>query len=198
MFGSFLKQLGKDLFKNKGMQEEIKKEETGDVVSLDLVKKHLRIEPDYTDDDELIKLYIESAIDQVVNFTERPLTQQTTVYTTNKFEDFVFERKALNDAIEKIEYRATAEGESSVLPGTSYSVVQQGTETFKVSFKEKPAAVSVQIFIKQGYTSTDLPKVIKQAILLLVTEAYDRRDNNAAVINSKAKNLLQPYRKWRV
>jgi len=67
-----------------------------------------------------------------------------------------------------------------------------------VSFKEKPAAVSVQIFIKQGYPATDLPKVIKQAILLLVTEAYDRRDNNAAVINTKAKSLIKSYRKWRV
>src|SRR5690606_11458219 len=180
------------------MQEEIIKEETGDIIALDLVKKHLRIEPDYTDDDELIKLYIESAIEQVVDFTERPLALQTTVYTASKFEDFVFERKALNDVIEKIEYRATSEGESSVLPGTSYSVAQQGTETFKVSFKEKPAAVSVQIFIKQGYPATDLPKVIKQAILLLVTEAYDRRDNNAAVINTKAKSLIKSYRKWRV
>jgi hypothetical protein len=169
------------------MQEEIIKEETGDIIALDLVKKHLRIEPDYTDDDELIKLYIESAIEQVVDFTERPLALQTTVYTANKFEDFVFERKALNDVIEKIEYRATAEGESSVLPGTSYSVTQQGT-----------AAVNVQIFIKQGYPATDLPKVIKQAILLLVTEAYDRRDNNAAVINTKAKSLIKSYRKWRV
>lgn len=180
------------------MQEEIIKEETGDIVALDLVKKHLRIEPDYTDDDELIKVYIESAIDQVVNFTERPLALQRTVYTANKFEDFVFERKALNDTIEKIEYQATAEGESSVLPGTSYSVAQQGSEHFKVAFKEKPAAVNVKIFIKQGYTATDLPKVIKQAIFLLVTDAYERRENNAAVINSKAKNLLQPYRKWRV
>ncbi len=180
------------------MQEEIIKEETGDIIALDLVKKHLRIEPDYTDDDDLVKLYIESAIEQVVDFTERPLALQTTVYTTDKFQDFVFERKALNDVIEKIEYRATAEGESSVLPGTSYSVTQQGTETFKVSFKEKPEAVKVQIFIKQGYTATDLPKVIKQAILLLVTEAYDRRDNTAAVINSKAKSLIKSYRKWRV
>lgn len=180
------------------MKEEIIKEETGDVVSLDLVKKHLKIEPDYTDEDDLISVYVESAIDQVVNFTERPLTQQTTVYTANKFEDFVFERKALNDAIEKIEYRATAEGESSVLPGTSYSVTQQGSEHFKVTFKEKPVAVNVQIFIKQGYTATDLPKVIKQAIFLLVTDAYERRENNTAVINTKAKSLLQPYRKWRV
>src|SRR5690606_40309464 len=111
-------------------------------------------------------------------FTERPLALQTTVYTDTKFNDFVFERKALNDAVEKIEYWATAEGESSVLPGTSYSVTKQGTETFKVSFKEKPEAVKVQVFIKQGYTANDLPKVIKQAVFLLVTEAYDRRDKD--------------------
>lgn len=180
------------------MQEEIIKEETGDVVALDLIKKHLRIEPDYTDDDELIKVYAESAIDQVESFTERPLALQRTVYTSNKFEDFVFERKALNDEIEKIEYQETAESEVTELPATSYTVVQQGTEHFKVTFKNKPTAVKVQIFIKQGYESGTLPKVIKQAIFLLVTDAYERRENNAAVINSKAKNLLQPYRKWRV
>src|SRR5690606_18252340 len=180
------------------MQEEVIKAGTDDIISLNMVKKHLRIEPDYTDDDELIQLYIESAIEQVENFTERPLALQTTIYTDTKFNDFVFERKALNDAVEKIEYWATSEGESSELPGTSYSVTKQGTETFKVSFKEKPEAVKVQVFIKQGYTANDLPKVIKQAVFLLVTEAYDRRDNNAAVINTKAKSLTQSYRKWQV
>lgn len=181
------------------MQEEIIQNETGDMISLDMVKKHLRIEPDYTDDDELIMMYTQSAIEQVINFTERPLSLQTAVYTTNGFSDFVFERKSLNDKIEKVEYWATTtEGESSVLPSTSYSVAQQGTETFRVTFKEKPEAVKVAIHIQQGYTAQQVPTVIKQAILLLVTEAYDRRDNTAAVINSKAKNLIQAYRKWQV
>jgi len=180
------------------MQEEIIKEEIDELISLEMVKKHLRIEPDYEADDELIQMYIDSAIEQVENFTERPLALQTTVYTDSKFNDFVFERKALNDAIEKIEYWAVDEGESSILPGTSFSVAKQGSETFRVSFKEKPEAVKVQISIKQGYDAGSLPKVIKQAVFLLVTEAYDRRDNNAAVINTKAKSLIQNFRKWQV
>lgn len=180
------------------MQEEIIKEEIGDIVSLEMVKKHLRIEPDYEEDDELIKIYIESAIEQIENFTERPLSLQTTVYTGSKFNDFLFERKALNDKIEKIEYWAVDEGESSILPDTSFSVSKQGSETFRVSFKEKPEAVKVQVSIKQGYDASSLPMVFKQAIFLLVTEAYDRRDNNATIINSKAKGLIKNYRKWQV
>lgn len=180
------------------MEIEVIKNNNLELITLNVVKKHLRIEEDYTDDDELIDLYIASAIEQVENFTERPLAQQTTVYSTNAFTDFVFERKCVNDTIEKVEYLQEPEGESSVLPATAFSVTQQGVEHVKVSFKNAPQAVKVNVHVTQGYDGDNLPKVIKQAILLLVTEAYDRRDNNAAVINSKAKSLIQSYRKWRV
>lgn len=181
------------------MQEEVKKNDTIELVSLSVVKKHLRIEPDYTDDDELIEIYLNSAIEQIENFTERPLAEQNTIYTTNAFVDFVYERKAMNDAIEKVLYWVKDEDEAIELPSESYSQTKQGIETFRVSFKNVPEnVVKVQVFIKQGYTAQNLPKVFKQSIFLLVTEAYDRRDNNAAVINTKAKSLIQSYRKWRV
>lgn len=180
------------------MQEEVVKTDDIELVTLNIVKKHLRVESDCTDDDDLIDTYISSAIEQIENFTERPLKEQTTIYSTNAFHDFVYERKAVNDVIEKVEYKQVPEGESSVLPASAFSVTKQGTETFKVAFKNTPEAVEVKIYIKQGYTGETLPKVIKQAIFLLVTEAYDRRDNNAAVINTKAKSLIQSYRKWQV
>ncbi|WKW47265.1 head-tail connector protein [Myroides sp. JBRI-B21084] len=178
------------------MSEEINIDFTEQLVPLNFVKKHLKVEENYTDDDELIQMYIDSAIEQVVNFTERPLAQQTTIFTTNKFQDFIFERKALNDEVEKIEYQQTAEAEILTFPSTSYSVVKQGVEHYKISFKETPEAVKVQIFIKQGYTNETLPKVIKQAICLLVADAYERRENGQVVNVTKVKSIIQSFRKW--
>lgn len=179
------------------MQEEVIKEEIGDLISLALAKKHLRVEDDYTDDDELIALYITAAENTIENFIERPLKTQTTIYTTNAFQDFVFERSAFNAEVEKIQYWESLESEPTELPKENYSVTKQNSETYKVAFKNVPEnVVKVCVYITQGYDDKTLPAEIKHALLLLLTEAYDKRDNIPTVINTKAKSLVLPYRKW--
>lgn len=182
------------------MTEEVIKSELPDgLVALGLVKKHLRVEEDYTDDDELIDMYRSAAETAIENFIERPLRLQTTVYTSTDFKDFVFERKAINDEVESVQYWTDPETEPSELSKDHYSVSRQGTETFRVTFKDTPEeVVKVEIKIRQGYDAQTLPKDIKHALFLLVTEAYDKRDNIPNVINTKARALVLPYRKWRI
>lgn len=180
------------------MQEEVIKEDI-DLVSLASVKKHLRIEPDYTDDDELIKDYIDSACEQIADFIERPLSLQTTVYTSDKMQDFTFERKAVNDVVEKIEYKVSEEAEFVLLPSESYKILKVSDELIQVHYREVPAGViEVKVYVKQGYDQSSIPKVFKQAVFLIVADAYERRENGPAVVVTKAKSLIKSYRKWRI
>ncbi|MBS6210444.1 MAG: head-tail connector protein [Proteus hauseri] len=43
------------------------------MLSLELVKQHCNIDPDFTDDDNLLTLYIGSAVKYVENYTRRTL-----------------------------------------------------------------------------------------------------------------------------
>lgn len=182
------------------MEEEVIKEEIVDFVSLDLVKKQLRIENDFTEDDELLQTYMDSAINQVENFIERPITKQVTIYTQAAFKEFIFERKADNDKIEKVEYWSDDDGDAVRLPTTSFSLSNYGPELRRVTFKNLPDVdvVKVSVHITQGYTDSDLPSAIKQAMLLIITESYEKRENRSAVNFTTAEKLLMPYRKWKV
>lgn len=182
------------------MQEEVIKQDVVDFVSIDLVKKHLRIESDFNEEDELLQMFMDSAVNQVENFIERPITKQTTIYTQPTFKEFVFERKADNDTIEKVEYWSDENGDAVELPAASFSVSNINSELRRVTFKDLPNAdvVKVAVHVTQGYNESDLPNAIKQAMLLMVTESYEKRENRTAVNFTTAEKLLNPYRKWKV
>lgn len=182
------------------MQEEVIKESLVDLVSLDLVKKQLKIESDFNEEDELLQVFKDSAINQVENFIERLITRQTTIYIQPTFKEFVFERKADNDTIEKVEYWSDEDGDAVILPTTSFSVSNMNSELRRVTFKNLPDVdvVKVAVYVTQGYDESDLPSVIKQAMLLMITESYEKRENRSAVNFTTAEKLLSPYRKWKV
>lgn len=182
------------------MQEEVIKEISVDLVSLELVKKQLKIESDFTEDDELLQVFMDSAINQVENFIERSIAKQTTIYIQPTFKEFIFERKADNDTVEKVEYWSDENGDAVGLPTTSFSVSNMNSELRRVSFKNLPDVdvVKVAVYITQGYDESNLPSAIKQAMLLMITESYEKRENRSAVNFTTAEKLLIPYRKWKV
>lgn len=92
-----------------------------EVVSLELAKKHLRIDDSFTEDDDYIRIIINAAKTESENYCEI------------KFDD-VF--------------------------------------------------------------TDGIPGDIVAANLLLIADAYDKRENRTALHQSVARNLLNPYRKW--
>ena len=176
------------------MQKEVVKESIGDLVSLSLVKKNLRVEDDFNEEDDLIELYVDGAYDQVEKFIERPIRLQTTVFTLNAGEYLNVEKEGENDCISKVEYQPENESEYVEAPDSTYDVIED-RNSLSIVCKQN---VSYRVSITSGYDEGTLPSAIKQAILLLVVESYDRRENAPAYVNTKAKSILNPYRKWRV
>lgn len=174
------------------MQQEVVNECTGDLVSLSIVKKNLRIEEDFTEEDDLIQLFLDSACDYVENFIERPLRLITTIYTIADSSSFKIDKKGENDKLIKVESQNADAYES--LDDDEYKV----TETPEAIQIELPKKGNYKIHITSGYDEETIPSAIKQAILLIITESYDRRENTAAIHFSKANIILSKYRKWRV
>lgn len=183
------------------MKVEVVVNEEIELVSLDLAKKHLRIDPNDTLEDEIIEIAIASAISQVENFTERPLKSQNTIIEISHFQSLIIERGSLVDRVTKVEIRE-ADVDSILLPEATFKTTKQNAEVYELSFTEQVPALlpnqKVFITIDQGYTEKTIPKPIISAILLLIGDAFEKREDRIQTINLATRNLLRPYRKWQV
>ena len=168
-----------------------------ELVSLKLAKKHLKLDADYNEEDELIEVAIASAISQAENYTERKFLKSTLLIKVHKAESFIVERSSLNGTVQKVV--VVEEGVDSIpLPSTSFSQTKRGPEHYEVSFKdvELKSGQSLEVSVDSGFDSTDLPKPVLSAILLLVSDAYEKREDRNQGNNTVVNNILRPYRKW--
>lgn len=170
-----------------------------ELVSMVLVKKHLRLDVDSNEEDVLLDVAIASAISQVENYIERIVKFQQTIIKTKSKNSFIVECSSLVDVVEKVEIQE--EGVDSIfLPESSFKQIKRGTETYEVVLVDVPDLVGGQeyaIYVDQGYDSESLPKPILSAILLFIGDAYEKREDRGQYVNTAAHNLLRPYRKWR-
>lgn len=168
-----------------------------ELVSLKLAKKHLKLDADYNEEDELIEVAIASAISQAENYTERKFIKSTLLIKVHKAESFIVERSSLNDTVQKVV--VVEEGVDSIpLPSTSFSQTKRGPEHYEVSFKdvELQPGQSLEVSVAVGYDFKTLPKSILSALLLMVGDAFEKREDRNQGSNTAVNNLLRPYRKW--
>lgn len=175
-------------------------QETGNaVVSLMLAKSHLRV--DGTEEDALITLYASSAQAMVEKKTGRAVGLQTFVLFLDSFDSVVFD-KSLNDEIEKVEYFPAGSDELTLLGDTSlYSIVDGKPDQWLLSFDGELPAVSdrddaVKVTVKRGFAPDACPAPIKAAMLLMIGDSFERREDRAEVGNTSVDNLLRQYRRW--
>lgn len=178
------------------MRTEVIVQNEIELISLALAKKHLRLEVD-DDEDELVQLAIASAISQAENYTERKLAKVSLVLLLENANAFHVEKQSLNDCIVKV---AIQEDDIEIiLPETSYKTTKRGIETYEVSFVgvDLQPNQTIAVYVDYGFDAETLPKPIKSAILLMIGDAYEKREDRNVSNNSAANNLLRPYRKWR-
>ncbi|MDX4973707.1 head-tail connector protein [Myroides odoratimimus] len=179
------------------VKAEAKEEEGVVLLDLKLAKKHLRVEEDYVEDDELIELQIASALAVAENYTSRKLVKGQLEIVTDSTSDVTIEKKSMNDVLQGVE--VIEEGVDSIaLPTSAYYVNVGNSELYTVKFRDVVLneRQQLKIVVDYGYTAKTLPKPIKQAMLLNVGEAYEKREDRAQGNNSAVNNLLRPYRKW--
>jgi hypothetical protein len=161
----------------------------GEAVSLDLAKKHLNIEADYHDDDELIQSYIASAVDFVEGYTGRPLIGVSTFYLQG-FTNFYFAGVHIV-ATHSVQYNNGTEyvnlpDENSVLSEGTYHGVEFIGDLPVIPVLDKSVRVMV---------NTTCPATLKHAVLLKVGEAYAFRESRPVNgVDNSVYNLIRNYR----
>lgn len=169
------------------------------IISLELAKAHLRIEADYTDDDMLIGLQIKAAQKAAENYMQRAVGLRQLVITMDVFQNVVFEGSS-NDLIEEVEYYEPDAVDLTVMAQELYKLRKSGLETFEIQFSELPEVDNIEgaviITVSQGYTPEECPEDIQSAMLLMIGDMYERREDREQGNNPASVNLMRPYRKW--
>ncbi|MFM9400788.1 head-tail connector protein [Myroides odoratimimus] len=168
-----------------------------ELVGLNLAKKHLKLEVENDEENELIEVAIASAISSVENYTGRIIREGYFKIDVKGTESFIVERLSLNDSIKEIQIVEKGR-EISLLPLSSGIQSKRGLEHYEISFKDVVLSPkqSLRVTIDIGFNSKTLPASIKSAMLLLIGEAYEKREDRIQGGNTAVNNLLRPYRKW--
>ncbi|MCG7502388.1 head-tail connector protein [Tenacibaculum sp. Mcav3-52] len=177
---------------------EVENQQIPEIVSLAVVKEHLKIEPEFTQEDVLIQSYIGAAISYAEGYTGRIIQNvQYEVYGVS-FEDVLNFKQQTKISVDSIQYY----DENNVLQtlsATSYqlkkidkfeSIVDYVVDELPIVKEQRSDAV--KLVVTCGFKK--LPKAIKQAVLLLVSDFYEFRSDRPKTYSTSVQNLLGPYK----
>lgn len=171
------------------------------IVTLATAKLQLRLESSYTAEDDLITLYINAAVTAAESYINGAIQAKTLVIKLDEMPTgFTFSLFPVR-SITSISYYDVDNSSQNLVSGTDYHVETDGEKYNKIVFDEvyntydRPDAVTITAAI--GYVDSDaVPVPIKQAILLMVSDMYERREDRADVNYKASSALLHPYRKY--
>ena len=174
-------------------------------VSLDLFKKHLKLPPDYTDDDEYLTLLIESAASFFEEYTGRTLINTT--YKT--FRDYFITNFRLRESkLQSVEFvKYYYDNVLTELDATNYYFTDSDNYS-DIVFTYLPEktdtrlqAIEIQFVAGYGINDSYVPKDIQLAIMQYANLMFENRgDCDDTVIQSKdflpnnARLLYDNYR----
>lgn len=172
-----------------------------EVINFDKLKKHLRIDLDCTDEDDLIHSFIEAANEASENYIGGHISEKNMVIKMDSFDSpMTFEAFPMQ-SIASVKYYLKDSEEEQTMDTELYSLTATNSKLFSLRFKEGLPELAnrfdaVTIAIKVGFKTGKVPKPIQQAILLKVADMYERRDDRAEVISTASQALLRPYKKF--
>lgn len=168
---------------------------TIEVVSLEIAKKHLRIEPTFTDEDDLIEAYIDAAVSYCENFTGCYFSGTATI----KMDDLPLRSKLPVfpvKTITSISYFPSVGTDVITLPDTSYALMGLDKSAYVTLTIDAPKVATRMdastVVCELGYN--EIPKPIYQAVLLLIGDMYERREDRGEIVSTVADKLLRAYK----
>lgn len=173
--------------------------EQQDVVSLSKVKKHLRVDADFQDEDVIIESYIDAAIAMAENFIGGHIVEKNIKIELDAFDaPFVFEAFPVKQ-ITSVTYYEENVAEIKTLPSSDYKLTSETFKRFILRFKNTLPTTqkrddAVSITVKVGMDT--IPKPIVQAVLLMVADMFERREDRVETISTTSAALLRPYKKY--
>lgn len=170
-----------------------------EVISFVKVKKHLRVDADFQDEDEVIESYIDAAIAMAENFIGGHILEKSIKIELDAFDaPFVFEAFPVKEITSVTYYEANEEDEKT-LEASEYSLTSETFKRFILRFKNTLPTTqkrddAVSITVKVGMDT--IPKPIVQAVLLMVADMFERREDRVETISTTSAALLRPYKKY--
>lgn len=170
-----------------------------DVVTLAKAKKHLRVDADFTDEDDLIQDYIDAAVTQAENYIGGHITDKNIVIKMTGFDNpLVFEAFPVK-AVTSVKYFEQGDETEKTMDAVNYTLTAETSKRFAIRFKGDLPTVqdrfdAVTVTINVGMETIDKP--IAQAVLLMVADMYERREDRAEVLSTAAMSLLRSYKKF--
>lgn len=167
-------------------------------------KEHLEIEAAYTDDDNKISRYLKGAISAAEKYINGHIFTKTVtlVYDGLTTKNVIFEMFPVR-SITSVKYYKTDEDTLTTMESSNYNLVNQNLRVQKVVFKELPEDIdtdrsdALEIIVASGFAdAASVPEDIKNAILLKVGEAFEKREDRKASNGKASEALLRPYRKY--
>lgn len=197
-------------------------EPTSEPVSIDLARKHCRVDADY--DDELLGFYITSARKWIEGFLNRALFTQRLRYSITWAPPptatplvpqslIVFPLNWPPLVKRPIELpRAPCQSVESIMWGPIYDMKPASPDDYDLNLDVDPGYIAVKpqllpripqqsmrIEYYAGYSDADPDKVptpIRHGILLLTAFLYEQRGDVDGEMPAFVRNLVQPYRLW--
>lgn len=173
--------------------------ETTTVVTLAKAKKHLRIEADFTDEDDLIQDYIDAAVTQAENYIGGYITDKNIVIKMTGFDNpLVFEAFPVK-SVTSVKYFEQGDETEKTMDAENYVLTAETSKRYAIRFKGDLPTVqdrfdAVTVTINVGMVTIDKP--IAQAVLLMVADMYERREDRAEVLSTAGMSLLRSYKKF--
>jgi hypothetical protein len=160
---------------------------TSNMFPLADVKGHLRIEADYTLEDDQIELYYQAAHSFVEDFTNIAIGENKVFVeflNAEQAEDEVYLSMSNVTSIDEVIEINYTTGEETTL--TDYITSQTSLGTF---IRANPLR-TYKVTYKAGTVATDLPIQIKQAIFLVTAEFFEHREERLKRKKTSVEYLL--------
>jgi uncharacterized phiE125 gp8 family phage protein len=168
-----------------------------EVVSLALAKQQLRIEEDFEQDDDLIQSIIDASVNASENYMGCKIVDSDAVLNLDALER-VIGLPVPARSITSIKY-FSASGDEITMPDADYKLLSFGKESsIRLVPESIPVTASrfdaVEITLKTGFEEENVPKAIVQAVLIQVSDMYDRREDRVETPLTASTKLLRPYK----
>jgi uncharacterized phiE125 gp8 family phage protein len=170
-------------------------------VGLTEVKAHLRL--DHAHEDEYLRPLVQAAVGFVEEYLGRSLLTQTWRLIWEKEKAYPPQLSTSGDDVCSVPLpypplRAILSVNRLMSTGERQPIrrhrVEINHQVPRLVFADVPEAVEIEFETGYGDRPTDIPPVIRQAILMSVADFYEYRNSDATPRNVLAREILDSYR----
>lgn len=176
------------------------------IISLDEAKKNINIDlaDSETVPDDLLQLYVDSATDEIENYTDRVFVDRTATIQLSEWVGKIELPVSPVRSVLGITFIDINGQDVDLDEGIDYRVLDydNGMRTkilFLMSnFPElnNDGDMNISIQVQLGYLKSKMPGAVKRAALLIVSDAESYRGTANIGTNQSVHNVLRPYRKY--